>query len=67
LHLFGIIKEEEDIIYPFHISFPTISYHPSLQNIPFAPVWNRKKEERCYITLLYVPANLDEAIADLHR
>ena len=41
--------------------------HPLLQNIPPAPVWNRGRGRRHYITPLYVPPNLDEAIADLHR
>ena len=36
-------------------------------NIPSALVWNRGTERRCYITLLYVSANLNEAIVDLHR
>jgi len=55
-----------------HLSLPhiipnNIPYYPLLQNIPPAPVWNRGKEGKCYITPLYVPANLDKAIADLHR
>ena len=66
LPLFGIEEEKKDIIYPFYISFPTISLI-ILQNIPPAPVWNRGKGGRHYITSLYVPANLDEAIANLHR
>jgi len=38
-----------------------------LQNTPPAPVWNRGRGEKCYTTLLYVLANLDKAIADLHQ
>jgi len=50
-----------------HIIPNNLPYHPSLQNIPPAPVWNRGRGRKCYITPLYVPANLDEAIVDLHR
>ena len=50
-----------------HIIPNNLLYHPSLQNIPSAPVWNRGRGRRHYITPLYVPANLDEAIVDLHR
>ena len=49
-----------------HIIPNNLPHHPSLQNIPPAPVWNRGRR-RHYITPLYVPANLDEAIVDLHR
>jgi len=50
-----------------HIIPNNLPHHPSLQNIPPAPVWNRRRGRRRYITPLYVPANLDEAIVDLHR
>ena len=50
-----------------HIIPNNLPYHPSLQNIPPAPVWNRGRGRRRYITPLYVPANLDEAIVNLHR
>ena len=50
-----------------HIIPNNLSHYPSLQNIPPAPVWNRGREGRHYITPLYVPTNLNEAIADLHR
>ena len=52
-----------------HIDNPNYHYHlhPLLQNIPPALVWNRGRGGRRYITPLYVLANLDEAIADLHR
>ena len=42
-------------------------HHPLLQNISSAPVWNRGRGGKHYITPLYVPAKLDEAIVDLHR
>jgi len=52
-----------------HIDNPNHHHllHPLLQNIPPAPVWNRERGRRRYITPLYVSANLDEAIVDLHR
>ena len=50
-----------------HIIPNNLPHYPSLQNISPAPVWNRERERKCYITSLYVPANLDEAIVDLHR
>jgi len=52
-----------------HIDNPNYHYHlyPLLQNIPLALVWNRGRGEKHYITPLYVPANLDEAITDLYR
>jgi len=52
-----------------HINNPNYHYYlyPLLQNIPLALVWNRGRKGKCYITPLYVSANLNEAIADLHR
>ena len=50
-----------------HIIPNNFPYYPSLQNISPVPVWNRGRGERHYITPLYVPANIDEAIADLYR
>jgi len=50
-----------------HIIPNNIPYYPLLQNISPAPVWNRGRGGKHYITPLYVPTNLDEAIADLHR
>jgi len=50
-----------------HINPNNLPHYPVLQNIPPAPVGNRGRERRCYITPLYVPPNLDKAIADLHR
>ena len=50
-----------------HIIPNNLPHHPSLQNIPPASIWNRERGGRRYITPLYVLANLDEAIADLHR
>ena len=50
-----------------HIIPNNLPYHPSLQNIPPTPVWNRGRGGRHYITPLYVSANLDKAIANLHR
>ena len=50
-----------------HIIPNNLPHHPLLQNIPPAPVWNRGRGRRRYITPLYVPANLNKAIADLHK
>ena len=44
-----------------------ISHHSSLQNISPAPIGNRDRQRRLYTTPLYVPPNLNEAIADLHK
>ena len=52
------------LLYIIPNNFP---HYPLLQNIPPAPVWNRGRGGRHYITPLYVSANLDKAIANLHR
>ena len=60
-------REERHHLPLSHIIPNDLPHYSLLQNIPSTPVWNKGRERRHYITSLYVSANLDEAIVDLHR
>jgi len=52
--LFGIEEEEENIIYLFHISFPTISLIILYFKISLLLLFGIEEEEEDVISLLYM-------------